>query len=198
MKAKSSCERYKRFARRDFLRSAALTASALALPAILPARVKDADVAPPSGRITLGAIGIGGMGTLDLTSLLGQSDVQVLAVCDVKEKNLQRAAEMVNRQYQNQDCARYHDWREFRGPSFRLRSGPFRNKPLASKASEAYRRRVRVSRRIPDPNSLLPQAGWRGCQTHSALNYPRRSNVALESARPLANGFEFPRPVGSS
>jgi predicted dehydrogenase len=114
MKAKSSCERYKRFARRDFLRSAALTASALALPAILPARVlgKDADVAPPSGRITLGAIGIGGMGTLDLTSLLGQSDVQVLAVCDVKEKNLQRAAEMVNRQYQNQDCARYHDWRE--------------------------------------------------------------------------------------
>ena len=71
-----------------------------------------------------------------------------------------------------------------RGPGFRLRS----------------RRRVRVSRRIPDrripdPNSLLPQAGWRGCQTHSALNYPRRSNVALESARPLANGFEFPMPV---
>ena len=82
-----------------------------------------------------------------------------------------------------------------RGPGFRLRSGPFRNKPLASKASEAYRRRVRVSRRIPDPNSLLPQAGWRGCQTHSAPNYPRRSNVALESARPLANGFEFPMPI---
>src|ERR1035441_9070799 len=49
-----------------------------------------------------------------------------------------------------------------RGPGFRLRSGPFRNKPLASKANEAYRLRFRVSRRIPDPNSLrahLPVAG---------------------------------------
>ena len=60
----------------------------------------------------MGAIGIGGMGRLDLGGFLQQPDVQVLAVCDVKAGNLKHAAEMVNGQYQNQDCAAYRDWRE--------------------------------------------------------------------------------------
>ncbi len=100
--------------RRSFLKSTALTLPGLALPSILPARAlgKDAGAASPSQRLTLGAIGIGGMGTLDLTSLLAQPDVQILAVCDVKDKNLRQAAAMVNRQYQNRDCAVYRDWRE--------------------------------------------------------------------------------------
>lgn len=100
--------------RRDFLKRSFAVAGAAAWPTILPARAlgKDAAVPPPSQRITMGAIGIGGMGRMDLSGFLQQPDVQVLAVCDVKAGNLKHAAEMVHGQYQNQDCAGYRDWRE--------------------------------------------------------------------------------------
>lgn len=100
--------------RRDFLKRSIAAAGGVAWPMILPARVlgKDAAVPPPSQRITMGAIGIGGMGRMDLRGFLQQPDVQVLAVCDVKGGNLKHAVEMVNGQYQNQDCAAYRDWRE--------------------------------------------------------------------------------------
>ena len=37
----------------------------------------------PSNRITMGSIGVGGMGTNNMRAFLSQSDVQVVAVCDV-------------------------------------------------------------------------------------------------------------------
>ncbi len=100
--------------RRDFLKRSMALAGAAALPSILPARAlgKDPLVPAPSQRITLGAIGIGGMGRMDLAGLLHQPDVQVLAACDVKEGNLRYAVGMVNGQYGNQDCASHRDWRE--------------------------------------------------------------------------------------
>jgi predicted dehydrogenase len=100
--------------RREFLERSVAVAGAAALPWFLPARAlgKDPAVPSPSQRITLGAIGIGGMGSLDLTGLLHQPDVHVLAACDVKEGNLRHAVAMVNGQYGNQDCAVHRDWRE--------------------------------------------------------------------------------------
>ena len=100
--------------RRDFLKRSMALAGAAALPSILPARAlgKDPLVPAPSQRITLGAIGIGGMGRMDLAGLLHQPDVQVLAACNVKEGNLRYAVGMVNGQYGNQDCASHRDWRE--------------------------------------------------------------------------------------
>lgn len=100
--------------RRDFLQRSTALAGAVTLRSIVSAKAlgQDAAVPPPSQRITLGAIGIGGMGRLDLGGLLQQPDVQVLAVCDVKASNLKHAVEMVNGHYQNQDCADYRDWRE--------------------------------------------------------------------------------------
>ena len=40
---------------------------------------------PPSERITLASIGVGGMGTNNMRAFLAQPDVQVVAVCDVVE-----------------------------------------------------------------------------------------------------------------
>lgn len=101
------------FARREFLRRLTVGGMALGLPALVPGGVLGrGDRSSPSNRITVGAIGIGGMGTIDLASLIRQPDVQILAVCDVKEGNRRRAAELVNSQYQNQACAVYRDWRE--------------------------------------------------------------------------------------
>jgi len=67
--------------RRAFLRGAG---SALAFPYIVSSSVlgKGGNVAP-SNRITMGSIGVGGMGTNNMRAFLNQNDVQVVAVCDV-------------------------------------------------------------------------------------------------------------------
>ncbi len=99
--------------RREFLKRSIAVAGAAALPSIVPARALGRDAAPaPSQRITMGAVGIGGMGSLDLGGFLQQPDVQVLAVCDVKQGNLKHAVQIVNEQYKNRGCAAYRDWRE--------------------------------------------------------------------------------------
>ena len=63
--------------RRGFLGGAA---ASVALPYVLPGSVFGANA--PSNRITMGSIGVGGMGTNDMMGFLSNDDVQVLAVCD--------------------------------------------------------------------------------------------------------------------
>ena len=65
--------------RRRFLRAAA-GGGMLALPAVVPSSVFGAEA--PSNRITMGCIGVGGMGTRNLRAFLTRSDVQILAACD--------------------------------------------------------------------------------------------------------------------
>jgi hypothetical protein len=65
--------------RRRFLAGAA----AVAAPWIVPASALGAGgAAPPSERIGVGVIGVGGRGSGHVGSLLGDGSVQVLAVCD--------------------------------------------------------------------------------------------------------------------
>ncbi len=66
----------------------------------------------PSNRITMGCIGVGGMGRGNMDNFLGQSDVQVVAVCDVDKNHLQGAKEAVDARYGNGDCKAYTDFRE--------------------------------------------------------------------------------------
>jgi predicted dehydrogenase len=47
-----------------------------------------------------------------LDGFLPQKDVQVVAVCDVKQDQLALSREQVNKRYGNQDCATYGDFRE--------------------------------------------------------------------------------------
>ena len=87
--------------------------AATAVPFVVPGSALGKDGAvTPGERITMGCIGIGGMGTTDLRSFLGNADVRVLAVCDVHAGRRDHAKGLVDGQYQNQDCAAYNDFRE--------------------------------------------------------------------------------------
>ncbi len=75
--------------RREFLTSASATAlGMISFPHIVPSSAlgKAGNIAP-SNRITMGSVGVGGMGTNNMRAFLTQSDVQVVAVCDVVKAN---------------------------------------------------------------------------------------------------------------
>ena len=70
--------------RRQFLHQSA----AFGVPLIVSAAALGRDDKPaPSKRITVGAIGCGGMGTGDIRALLDDERVQVVAVCDVNKES---------------------------------------------------------------------------------------------------------------
>jgi predicted dehydrogenase len=95
------------FSRRQFIHAAA----ALGFPAIIPARVLGADA--PSNKITVGMIGVGSHGfDVNLKAYLQQSDVRVVAVCEVDQGRLLRAKRTVDKRYGNQDCTEIGDFRE--------------------------------------------------------------------------------------
>ena len=97
----------KRMTRRTFIRGAVAAASA---PFIVPSTVFGVDA--PSNRIVLGGIGMGGQGRSDLGGMIGQSDVQGVAVCDVDRRNAGSAKGMIDRRNRNSDCKMYSDFRE--------------------------------------------------------------------------------------
>jgi len=88
--------------RRDFLKTAAI-----GLPTVLSASA----LAAPSDRITMGIIGIGKQCRGHVNSMLGRSNVQVLAVCDVQTLRLGWAKKQVDGRYKNTNCAATTDFR---------------------------------------------------------------------------------------
>ena len=100
--------------RRQFItKTAGVTAGSLSLPYIIPSSVlgRGGNVAP-SNRITIGCIGIGGMGTGNMRSFLNQAGAQIVAVCDVDSNHLKRGISEVNTKQGNKDCSGYSDFRE--------------------------------------------------------------------------------------
>ncbi|MHC4659266.1 MAG: Gfo/Idh/MocA family protein [Planctomycetota bacterium] len=100
--------------RRQFLgKAAAVAAGAIAFPYIVPSSAlgKGGRIAP-SSRIVMGCIGMGTQGTGNMRAFLGQEDVQVAAVCDVRESQLQKAKNIVDRHYGDKGCTTYNDFRE--------------------------------------------------------------------------------------
>ncbi|MFH1719270.1 MAG: Gfo/Idh/MocA family oxidoreductase [Planctomycetota bacterium] len=104
----------RKISRRQFIRRTATTVTAaVAMPYIVPSSALGADGATaPSERITMGGIGIGGMGTHDLKNFLEEDDVRFLAVCDVDTEHRNKARDLVNEKYGNRDCAAYNDFYE--------------------------------------------------------------------------------------
>ncbi len=99
--------------RRNFLKTSGKALGLLALPSIVPASALGKNgFTPPSDRITIGCIGVGGMGTGNMRSFLQKNDAHVLAVCDVDRKHNEAAADMVNTAYKNKDCTLYKDFRD--------------------------------------------------------------------------------------
>ena len=104
----------RRLNRRKFLQGVSAAAGAMALPCHIPASAlgKGGTVAP-SERIILGGIGLGGRGSGDLGSMLGEPDVQCVAVCDVRKGQREAIKNMVDGRYGTKDCATYRDIRQF-------------------------------------------------------------------------------------
>jgi predicted dehydrogenase len=91
--------------RRDALKLAAT----VAVPMLVPGRVWG--VHAPSKQVTLGCIGVGGMGSGNMGNFLGNEDCRVVAVADVDAKHLEGAANRVNQRYGSKDCKAYRDFR---------------------------------------------------------------------------------------
>src|SRR6056297_751854 len=103
-----------KFNRRQFVKSSiAGAAGTMILPTVLPAAVfPGRNRILPNDRINLGFIGVGGMGSGHLKSFLGYDDVRVLAVCDVKKVQRDKAKETVDSRYGSNECDTHNDYRE--------------------------------------------------------------------------------------
>jgi predicted dehydrogenase len=91
----------KQITRRSFIKN--VTAAGIAMPLILP-RLSFAK--SPNGRLQHAGIGVGGQGAYDLAQIFSSGKVDVVALCDVDELNLQKAAKI------HPGARLYRDWRE--------------------------------------------------------------------------------------
>lgn len=100
--------------RREFLKTIPLAVVGVAgFPTIVPASAlgRSGSIAP-SNRIVMAGIGFGMMGFPNMEAFLSKDQVHWVAVCDVDEKRLFEARDIVNEKYGNNDCAVYRDFRE--------------------------------------------------------------------------------------
>lgn len=93
--------------RRVFLKGAAWSAAAWAVPTIIPATAFGANE-----RIAVGCIGVGGMGTGNMRQFLALDACRVVAVCDVQRDRRERAKKLVDEKYGDAGCAMFNDYRE--------------------------------------------------------------------------------------
>jgi len=100
--------------RRQFLKRSALAAGAVTAPCLIPGSALGLGGAvAPSERIVLGGMGVGGRGTGVLNWMLPEKDVQFVAICDAKKSQREAIKRLVDKKYDNKDCAMYRDMREF-------------------------------------------------------------------------------------
>ena len=104
--------------RRDFLKKVSAAAvgaavGAAGLPLFIPAKALGrSGVVAPSDRITIGCIGMGGMGMGNMESFLGKPEAQIVAVCDVDAKHRTRARLAVEQRSGKKGIAEYNDFRD--------------------------------------------------------------------------------------
>jgi hypothetical protein len=85
-----------------------------ALPTFVPAVVLGKNGAvPPSEKIIVGGIGIQHRGMHDLQWIMGNPDVQFVAICDLQKKQRLAIKNVVDKYYGSQDCAMYPEIRGF-------------------------------------------------------------------------------------
>lgn len=109
-----------RITRRKFLSGTAALSGTITMPWIIPGSVSSANGnSAPSERITIGLIGKGIMGSGHLRRLVGDKEVQVLAVCDVDRLRREDGKRLVNETYAADraggtylGCTAYNDYRE--------------------------------------------------------------------------------------
>ncbi|MBA7621119.1 Inositol 2-dehydrogenase/D-chiro-inositol 3-dehydrogenase [subsurface metagenome] len=104
----------KQISRRSFLKKTTSAAvGAISFPYIVSSSaLGQAGGVAASERIVMGFIGVGGRGASLLRNFLHLSDAQVVALCDVKRQNRDRAKQTVDKQYKTTGCSAYSDFRE--------------------------------------------------------------------------------------
>jgi len=99
--------------RRTFMKTAAKAGAVLSMPTLIPASALGRDgIVAPSERIVLGAIGIGNRGSYVLGCFLEETDVQFVAICDVKKVRREIVKKRADQTYGNSDCEMYRDLRD--------------------------------------------------------------------------------------
>ena len=86
--------------RREFILKAASAA------VVAPLLISQAKNVSPPNKLRHVCIGVGGMGWHDLNKFKSHPDIDIVAICDVDEKHLKRAAEALP------NAKTYSDWRE--------------------------------------------------------------------------------------
>jgi predicted dehydrogenase len=100
--------------RRRFLGTTAAAGAVLSAPTIIPSTALGLGGAvPPSERIVVGGIGIGGRARYVLRYLLPHKDVQFVEVCDVQKTRREEAKKQIDEHYGNTDCKVCGDMNEF-------------------------------------------------------------------------------------
>jgi predicted dehydrogenase len=100
--------------RREFLeKTIGVAGATMAFPYIVPSSALGLNGAvAPSDRVTMGFIGVGGMGQAHLRPFINLGNVQAVAVCDVNRWRREQAQHTVNGEYGKQVCTAYNDFRE--------------------------------------------------------------------------------------
>jgi len=99
--------------RRQFLKTAVGASAAIAIPHFVSASALGlGNAVAASDRITVGGIGIGRRGSYDLGCFFEQSDVQFIAVCDIKKNQRDAVKSRTDKHYGNTACDTYRDFRE--------------------------------------------------------------------------------------
>ncbi len=99
--------------RRTFVQQSVVSAAAVGVPAFVSSAASGQNPGTaPSNKITIGCIGVGGMGTGNMKVFLGLPDCRVVAVCDTYEDRRRRAKGLVDAQYGDTGCKMFADFRE--------------------------------------------------------------------------------------
>jgi len=105
----------KPFPRRAFIKS---MLAAGAAPWFVPAHLVGAGgQAAPSNKINLGVVGVGAQGRTDLQDFLRHDDVRVTAICDVNQRNLETAKNLIAARYGSPDVKVFTDFRALNADS---------------------------------------------------------------------------------
>lgn len=99
--------------RRQFAAKAAAIGACAASPIVNPGALRaQSPTPPPSDRIVMGAIGIGGRGMEDLKHFLADPRVQVVANCDIREDRRESVKSAIDAAQGSRDCTMYRDAQE--------------------------------------------------------------------------------------
>lgn len=172
--------------RRTFLKRAAVASVAAAVPVSLTSCAVGRSYVPADKHMRHASIGVGGMGGADLDNLSSHPDVQVVALCDVDQRNLAAAAK------KHPHARTYTDWRALleaergRIDSLSVSTPDHMHAPIALSAmrqglhvycQKPLSHTVYEARRMAEMADRYGVVTQMGIQNHSGVNFRRALEI---------------------